>query len=58
MLECYGGFRKKPSSGRYGNLKSRDDADYYGVKLLKTYPLDKLPAPEKFNRELERLAER
>jgi len=67
MLECYSGWRDKKPSGRYGEI-TQEAIDhqlagysgnvYYGVGLLKAYPLAELPDEEAFVEELDRLAQR
>ena len=51
QLECYQGFNKSPNgAGRYASLR---DGDYYGVRLVRTYPLGRLPSLERFLKELK-----
>lgn len=44
VLEYYCGFNKKPRirKGRYAAVRSESNDDYYGVVLLKKYPLESL----------------
>lgn len=44
VLEYYCGFNQKPRirKGRYASLRSESNNDYYGVVLLKKYPLETL----------------
>jgi hypothetical protein len=49
VLEIYKGFQAAPhTKGRYGNL-IQQDSEYYPVALVKTFPLDALPDPEKLD---------
>ena len=42
-LEVYAGFNQNPNeSGRYATYKDEEDSEYYGVRLLKAYPLDEI----------------
>ncbi len=49
-LECYEGFQKEPTEGRFGTEKN---GEYYPVKLVKTYSLLHLPSPDTFINDLE-----
>jgi hypothetical protein len=51
LLEVYAGFNKDPAApGRYAQ-HSRDQR-FYGVALIKTYPLDDLPSEEGFLQDI------
>lgn len=40
VLEFYTGFNKKPNGkGRYAKLQTKPDDEYYGVQLMRTWPL-------------------
>lgn len=48
-LEVYKGFNPSPrAKGRYAALQRERGGEYYGVALVKTYPLDNLPTDDKF----------
>lgn len=48
-FEIYKGFQKEKHDGRYGHLTA--DRGYFGVKLVKSYSLSRLPAEEGFLKE-------
>lgn len=58
LLECYSGFNKEPlaENERFSKLPNTDSG-YKGIRLLKTYELDKLPTKKVFVKELDKIAE-
>jgi len=63
-LEVFGGFNKKPlpAHERFAGLvdhgnKTADGNQYYPVRLLKTWSLNKLPTYEDFHKALDEAAE-
>lgn len=42
IFEVYKGFVKDKGVGRYDSIKDDDKSEYYGVKLVVTFPLDKI----------------
>lgn len=56
VLEVYRGFQhKRHNRGRYGRLREDSKAEYWGVALIKTYPLARLPSKTAFVEELAKL---
>lgn len=60
VLECYMGFNTRPlgKPQRFSTLKIRDDyapsvGQYYPIRCIKKYPLDKLPTKRQFLKDLK-----
>lgn len=54
VLECYGGFNKKPlnEDERFKDAQTTDSG-YLPITCIKKYPLDKLPTKRQFVKDLE-----
>lgn len=58
-FEVYEGFNKMPlkKTERFANIEREKDSEYYPVRLVKKYKLDKLPTEKKFLKDFKVEAE-
>lgn len=58
-FEVYEGFNKTPlkKTERFANIEREKDSEYYPVRLVKKYKLDKLPTEKKFLKDFKVEAE-